>query len=231
MFDILRSAERGAANHGWLVSRHTFSFADYHNPKRMGYRNLRVINEDRVAGGGGFPPHPHRHMEIISYVLEGGLQHRDSMGNGSIIRPGDVQRMSAGHGIVHSEFNASASDPVRFLQIWILPDSTDVEPGYEQKNFGDRLGDGLTLVAAPDTQDGAVRLHADARMYAARLEAGQEVRHAVPGGRGAWIQVARGTVRAGEHVLHQGDGASIEGPVEFGLAGVEAAEVLVFDLV
>ena len=226
---IRRSHERGHADHGWLDSHHTFSFADYYDPEHMGYRALRVINEDRVAPGGGFPTHSHRDMEILSYVLAGGLGHKDSMGNGSVIRPGDVQRMSAGTGVLHSEYNASKSEPVHFLQIWIIPDRRNLKPSYEQKHFAPETRRGtLRLVASPDGQDGSLTIHQDVRLYATLLETGDRVRHEVAPGRHAWIHVARGDIEVGGTKLSTGDAAAIDeaGPVEITGTG----EVLVFDL-
>ncbi|MBI2015863.1 MAG: pirin family protein [Candidatus Rokubacteria bacterium] len=231
MLTVRRAGERGHFDHGWLDTRHTFSFADYHDPGWMGFRGLRVINEDRVQPGAGFPTHGHRDMEILSYVLEGALEHRDSLGTGSVIRPGDVQRMSAGTGVMHSEFNASATEPVHFLQIWILPERRGLPPGYEQKRFSPEDTRGrLRLVAARDGADGAVTLHADARVYAALLEPGREVVHALAGGRHAWVQVARGAARVNGGALDAGDGASVSDEPTVVLAGREPAEVLLFDL-
>jgi redox-sensitive bicupin YhaK (pirin superfamily) len=228
---IRKAGERGHADHGWLDSFHTFSFADYHDPKFMGFRALRVINEDRVAPAGGFGKHPHADMEIITYVLEGELAHRDSMGNGSTIRPGDVQRMSAGTGITHSEMNASRDESVHFLQIWIIPDRRGHAPGYEQKAFTPEERKGtLRVVASPDGRDGSVTLHQDATLAATLLEPGQEVSHEVRDGRYAWVQVARGAVEIDGKRLAAGDGAAIKGDGTLGIKGVEAAEVLVFDL-
>ena len=191
---------RGRSNIGWLDSRHSFSFADYHDPAQMGFRSLRVINEDRVAPGAGFPAHGHRDMNILTYVLAGALEHKDSLGNGATIRPGEVQRMSAGTGIVHSEFNPSKSEPVHFLQIWIIPDHVGLSPSYEQKNFPpDESAGRLRLVADPRGQDGAVTLHADARVYIAKLKAGERVAHRIEPGRGVWVQLARGHRRAQRH--------------------------------
>ena len=202
MLSIRRADERGHANHGWLDSFHTFSFADYYDPAHMGFRNLRVINDDRIAGGGGFGTHPHRDMEIITYVLDGAVQHKDSMGNGSVIRPGDVQRMSAGTGVRHSESNDSKQDELRLLQIWIMPAKQGIEPGYEQKMFEPSEKQGhLRLVASPTGENGSVTLHADAKLYAALLGAGDRVEHVVPQGRHAWVQVARGKVRVDGHEL------------------------------
>ena len=230
MITIRKSDERGYFDHGWLKTRHTFSFADYHDPEFMGYRTLRVINEDRVAPGEGFGRHPHRDMEILSYVLEGGLQHQDSTGGGGVIRPGDVQRMSAGTGVVHSEFNALADEPVHFLQIWILPERRDIAPGYEQKNFGDEVRNALRLVASQDGRDGSLTIHQDASVFASRLDAAGEVVYAPAKGRGIWIQVARGSVTVGGETLRQGDGATIEGESSIGIRAEESSEFLLFDL-
>jgi len=227
---IRKAEDRGHANHGWLDSHHTFSFADYYDPEHMGYRGLRVINDDRVEGGQGFGPHPHRDMEIISYVLDGGLAHKDSTGTGAVIRPGDVQRMSAGSGVVHSEYNASEGSEVHFLQIWIMPAKRGIQPGYEQKAFseGDKRGK-LRLIASQDGRDGSVTIHADASVYAGLFGKGEHAELALPAKRGAWVHVARGKVRINGSELGEGDGASIEGePIR--IEGVDAAEVLAFDL-
>jgi len=231
MIQVRKSTERGHAEHGWLESFHTFSFADYHDPERMGFRALRVINEDRVQPGQGFGTHGHRDMEILSYVLEGGLAHKDSTGGGGVIRPGDVQRMSAGTGVMHSEFNASRSEPVHFLQIWLLPDRRGVTPGYEQKHFPPEQRQGqLRLIASPDAADGSVKIHQDVRVYATLLGRGQSVSHALAPGRHAWVQVARGRIRIGDTALSSGDGAAISDERSVGLTAVEPSEVLLFDL-
>ncbi|MGH9579960.1 MAG: pirin family protein [Terriglobales bacterium] len=225
------SAERGRANHGWLDTRFTFSFDTYHDPEHMGFRSLRVINEDRVAPGAGFPTHAHRDMEIITYVLEGALEHKDSLGNGSIIRPGDGQRMSAGSGIEHSEFNASKTDPVHLLQIWIRPQTRGIQPGYEQKAFPAEEKRGrLRVIAAPDSRQGAVTLHQDAALYAAVLTPGQQVEHRLAPGRHAWLQVARGAVTLNGPRLNQGDGAAVSEEDKLAVSAVEEAEILLFDL-
>jgi len=230
MLTIRRSEERGHADHGWLDTHHTFSFADYYDPRHMGFGPLRVLNDDTVAGGGGFPPHGHRDMEIISYVLEGALQHKDSMGTGSVIRPGDVQRMSAGPGVTHSEFNASPTDPVHFLQIWILPRRSGLPSGYEQKNFPDAEKQGrLRLVASPDGVEGSVRIQQDTRMYATLVQAGQSVSHDL-GGRKGWLHVARGTAEVNGHSLKAGDGAAIQGEGQLTIGSRDSGEVLLFDL-
>jgi quercetin 2,3-dioxygenase len=229
---IRRANERGLADHGWLKSRHTFSFADYYNPKWMAFRGLRVINDDRVAPGAGFPTHGHSDMEILSYVLEGALEHKDSTGTGAVIRPGDVQRMTAGRGVRHSEFNSSRSEEVHFLQIWIEPDRRGLAPGYEQKRFADIHGR-LCLVASPDAAEGSLTIHADARVYATRLEAGQKAELVAAPGRHTWVQVAKGSARVSDVTLSAGDAAftSEPGPLEFeGLPGEDKAELLVFDL-
>lgn len=227
MIQVRKAKDRGHANHGWLDSWHTFSFADYHDPRHMGFSVLRVINEDRVTPGEGFPTHPHRDMEILTYVLEGALEHQDSLGNGSIIRPGEVQRMSAGTGIRHSEFNHSKSEPVHFLQIWILPNVQGVKPGYEQKRI--ELDGGLRLVASPDGRDGSVAIHQDARVYAARLN-GDGVTHMLAPGRRGWLQVARGNANINGALLHPGDGARIDNESTLRLTADGSAEVLLFDL-
>src|SRR5262245_50538161 len=196
MMTIRHADERGHANHGWLDSYHTFSFADYYDPSHMGFRSLRVINDDRVKAGQGFGTHPHRDMEIVSYVLEGSLAHKDSMGTGSVIRPGDVQRMSAGTGVLHSEFNGSKTEPVHFMQIWLLPGQRGIEPSYEQKTFGPEEKRGkLRVVASPDARDGSVLLHTDAVIHAGLFTKGETSELALARGRHAWVQVARGRVR------------------------------------
>jgi hypothetical protein len=228
-FTVRRAADRGRAEHGWLSSRHTFSFADYHDPRWMGFRALRVINDDRVAAAKGFGTHGHKDMEIVSYVLAGELGHKDSMGNGSVIVPGDVQRMSAGTGVLHSEMNPSPTSPVHFLQIWIQPSERGIAPGYEQKRFSreDKLGV-MRLVASPDGSAGSVVIHADARLYASIVEAGTSVTHAVPSGRHTWIHVAKGEVTLGDLTLDAGDAAFSSDAGTFTLSG--DGEVLVFDL-
>jgi redox-sensitive bicupin YhaK (pirin superfamily) len=231
MLTIRRAEQRGRANHGWLDSRHSFSFADYHDPRYMGFRALRVINEDRVAPGRGFGTHPHRDMEIISYVLDGGLAHRDSMGNGSVIHPGEVQRMSAGTGVRHSEHNASQEQPVHFLQIWIVPSQRGLAPSYEQRAFAEaERQDSLRLVVDPSGRDGALTINADARLYTTTLGVGAQVEHEVAAARHAWIQVARGVIEVDGERLAAGDGASVSDPGRLVLTGIESAEVLVFDL-
>jgi redox-sensitive bicupin YhaK (pirin superfamily) len=231
MRTLRRSKERGHAQHGWLDSWHTFSFADYYDPKHMGFRALRVINEDRVAPGTGFGTHGHRDMEILTYVLDGALAHRDSMGNGSTIRPGDVQRMSAGTGVRHSEMNASQVDPVHLLQIWIEPERTGIAPGYEEKNFSEAERRGrLRLIASRDGREGSVSLHQDASVYAALLEAGEGAEHALAPGRHAWLHVARGEVESQGVTLGAGDALAISDEHSIDLRAKGSAEVLLFDL-
>ncbi len=231
MLTVRKAEDRGHADHGWLDTHHTFSFADYHDRRFMGFGPLRVINDDRVTGGGGFPAHHHREMEIITYVLEGALQHQDSMGNGSIIRPGDVQRMSAGPGITHSEYNASPKDPVHLLQIWILPERLGLPSGYEQRHFSDDEKRGrLCLIASSDGASGSVRIQQDARLYAARLEAGQSVTKEFSEGRKGWLQVARGSVVVNGTPLKEGDGLAIDGEKSVSIESARLGEVLLFDL-
>jgi redox-sensitive bicupin YhaK (pirin superfamily) len=228
---IRRGNERGYADHGWLRSFHTFSFADYYAPAHMGFRSLRVINEDRVEGGKGFGTHPHRDMEIISYVLSGGLQHKDSMGTGSVIRPGDVQRMSAGTGVTHSEFNASPSELVHFLQIWIMPDQRGYQPSYEQKHFTEQERQGqLRLVASKDAREGSLTIHQDASLFAGLLAPEQQVTHDLEAGRYAWLHVARGKVRVAGEDLAAGDAAAFEQGGQISIVSREPSEVLLFDL-
>jgi redox-sensitive bicupin YhaK (pirin superfamily) len=231
MIKIRKAEERGHFDFGWLNTYHTFSFGDYYDPRNMGFRTLRVINEDFVHAGRGFPTHGHRDMEIITYVLEGGLAHKDSMGNGSIIRPGDVQRMSAGTGVMHSEANPSADESVHLLQIWILPGETGVEPSYEEKKFDDEEKRGrLRLVVSPDGRDGSVRIHQDASVYATVLDPGQQVGHELRPGRHAWLQVARGAIEVNGHELKQGDGAAVSEEPGLTITGSERSEALLFDL-
>jgi len=222
---------RGESRTGWLDSRHSFAFADYHDPAQMGFRALRVINEDRVIPGAGFPAHRHRDMEIITYVLEGALEHKDSLGNGTVIRPGEVQRMSAGTGIVHSEFNPSSTEPVHFLQIWIIPERLGLRPSYEQKAFpaAERRGR-LWRVADPEGREGAVIVHQQAQLFLGALAAGGRVEHELAPGRGAWLQIAQGIVALNGTELRQGDGAAIEGERVLNIAAESDAEVLLFDL-
>jgi redox-sensitive bicupin YhaK (pirin superfamily) len=231
MLTVRRAADRGQADYGWLDSRHSFSFGEYYDPRHMGFRALRVINDDRVAAGQGFGTHPHRDMEIISYVLEGALEHRDSMGTGSVIRPGDVQRMSAGTGVTHSEYNASQSEPVHFLQIWIVPDARGLAPSYEQKHFAPRERRGkLRVVASPDGRDGSVSVHNDVVLHAGLFEEGERATLALAPERMAWVQVASGEVRVNGTTLAAGDGASLSDEAHVQIEGVADGEVLVFDL-
>jgi redox-sensitive bicupin YhaK (pirin superfamily) len=232
MIDVRPAAERGSANFGWLDSRHTFSFGEYHDPRHMGFGPLRVINEDRVQPGMGFGTHGHQDMEIISYVLEGALAHKDSIGTGSVIRPGDVQVMSAGTGIRHSEFNDSKREPVHFLQIWVLPKRAGLAPRYEQKSFSadDKRGR-LRLVGSPDGDDGSVVIHQDVRLYAALLERGQTVVHPLAAGRKAWVQVISGAVTLNSRPLHAGDGAAVQAEAALTVgASADGTEILLFDL-
>ena len=231
MITIRRSDERGGGDYGWLNTRHSFSFDQYYDPRHMGFRSLRVINEDWVQPGHGFPMHPHRDMEIITYLLEGALEHKDSMGNGSIIRPGDGQRMSAGTGVRHSEANPSQTDPAHLLQIWILPGRRGIEPGYEQKEFPAEEKRGkLRLIASPDGKDGSVTIHQDARLYGSLLGPGQQVQHALGQGRYGWLQVAKGAVELNGKRLQQGDGAAISEQPKVEIKGEEESETLLFDL-
>ena len=231
MITIRKARERGHASHGWLDTWHSFSFADYFDPEQMGYSSLRVINDDRVAPGAGFPTHPHRDMDIVTYVLAGALEHKDSMGNGTVIRPGEVQRMSAGTGIRHSEFNASPNEEVHLLQIWIMPEKNGITPGYEQKFFDDaeKLGK-LRLVASPDGSEGSVTIHQDARLYAGLIEPEHPAEHALPPGRRAYLQVARGATQVNGLTMEAGDGARIEGETGLHLKSASSAEILLFDL-
>jgi redox-sensitive bicupin YhaK (pirin superfamily) len=232
MINVRRAADRGIANFGWLDSRHTFSFGDYYDPKHMGFGPLRVINEDRVRPGAGFGTHAHQNMEIISYVLEGALEHKDSIGTGSVIRPGDVQIMSAGTGIRHSEFNHSVTELVHFLQIWIVPDREGIAPRYDQKTFPDADKRGrLRLVGSADGRDGSIVIYQDADLFAALLDGGEQVTHAFRPGRKSWLQVARGAVAMNGHELDTGDGAALDGePALTVNAKAAGTEILVFDL-
>jgi redox-sensitive bicupin YhaK (pirin superfamily) len=228
---LRRSADRGHAHHGWLESFHSFSFADYHDPAQMGFRDLRVINEDRVQPGRGFGRHSHRDMEILTWVIDGALEHGDSLGNGSVIRPGDMQRMSAGTGITHSERNPSDTELVHFLQIWILPERAGLAPSYEQRHFGeDERAGRLRLLASRDGRDGSVRLHQDAAVYAGLLAAGQRVAHDLAPDRHAWVQVVRGALDVNGIALDAGDGIAASGETRLELATRSASELLVFDL-
>jgi len=230
MLEIRPSNERGGGDYGWLKTHHTFSFDQYRDPNWMGFRSLRVINEDFVAPSGGFPTHPHRDMEIITYVLEGALAHKDSLGNGSIIHPGDGQRLSAGTGVRHSEANPSPKEPVHLLQIWILPDRHGHAPGYEQKSFSDEEKRGrLRLIASPDGAERSVTIHQDAKLYVSLLSSGQHVEHGLAAGRFGWLQVAKGAVELNGKALKQGDGAATD-EAKLVINASEDSEILLFDL-
>lgn len=225
------SNERGSAFHGWLDTKHTFSFAGYYDPEHMGFRALRVINEDKVSPGAGFGTHGHRDMEIISYVLDGALEHEDSMGHVSVLRPGDVQRVSAGTGILHSEYNASKTDPVHFLQIWLLPNRQGVTPGYEQESFDvASTPNQWRLLVSPDGADGSLTIHQDARLYVAKITEGEALSFQRPAGRHVWLHVARGALEIDGQRMTAGDGASTSDAPELELTATEDAEVLLFDL-
>jgi len=231
MIRVHKSAHRGHANHGWLDSRFTFSFADYFDPDQVQFRTLRVMNDDHIAGGGGFPTHPHRDMEIVTYVLDGALAHKDSMGNGSVIRPGDVQYMSAGTGVAHSEFNASDKEPVHLYQIWMFPDKKNYQPTYDQKHFSnDEKRGKLRLVVSPDGRDGSVKIRQDNELYATVIGPGESVQHEIKTDRHAYVQVVRGSVTLNGQELNVGDGAAISAEKSLELTGVNDAEVLLFDL-
>ena len=228
---IRKSGERGLAEHGWLRSQHTFSFADYYDPAQMGFRTLRVINEDYVAPGGGFPTHPHRDMEIFSYVVEGSLAHKDSMGNGRVLKPGQIQLMSAGRGVTHSEFNPSPADPLHLLQIWIQPDKPGLKPGYtEWHPKAESDGEAKVLVISPDGRDDSATIHQDADVYRVRLRAGESVSHGVLTGRGVWFQLIAGSVSVNDTPLTVGDAASTDDAGMFVITAKEDAEALLFDL-
>lgn len=231
MIELRKSQERGHANHGWLDSYHSFSFADYYDPQQMGFGVLRVINEDRIDPGTGFGAHGHRDMEIISYVLDGELAHKDNMGNGSVIRPGDIQRMSAGRGVMHSEFNHAQDRPTHFLQIWIEPDAYGIMPGYEEKHFSvaDKRGR-MRLIASPDGSEGSVTIHQDARVYAGIFDGAEHARLAIAPGRRAYLHVARGVILVNDIALEAGDAMKIVDEAEIELKQGCAAEVLLFDL-
>jgi len=231
MITLRRSTERGGGDYGWLNTRHTFSFSDYYDPRWMGFRSLRVINEDWVAPGGGFPTHPHADMEIITYVLEGKLEHKDSLGTGSVILPGDGQRMTAGRGIRHSELNPSNKEQVHLYQIWILPEKRGLEPSYEQKTFPAREKQGkLRVIASHDAQDGSVKINQDAQLYVSLLAPGEEVEHQFAKNRHGWLQVARGSVELNGQKLSAGDGAAISDEQAVTIKGTDKSEVLLFDL-
>ena len=231
MMTIRKANERGHASHGWLDTYHTFSFADYYDPLWMGFRSLRVINDDTIAGGGGFGTHPHRDMEIITYILSGALQHRDSMGHEAVLKPGDVQRISAGAGITHSEFNYSPVDPVHLLQIWIQPDRKGVKPAYAERSYGNATAkQALTLVASREGRDGSVSIHQDADLWLARFDAGATATHPFKPGRHAWVQVAEGEMTLNGQSLKAGDGAALSNETALTLAAAKPAQALLFDL-
>ena len=231
MITVRRSQERGGGDYGWLNTKHTFSFSDYWDPRWMGFRSLRVINEDYVAPSSGFPTHPHSDMEIITYVLEGKLEHKDSLGTGSVILPGDGQRMTAGRGIRHSENTPSKTEQVHLYQIWILPEKKGLEPSYEQKSFPAEEKQGqLRLIASPDTKDGSVKINQDARLYVTLLKPGEEVTHTLGKNRHGWLQVAKGGVELNGQKLEQGDGAAISEEQKLAIKGTRDSEVLLFDL-
>ena len=231
MITIRKSNERGHFDHGWLDTYHTFSFDQYHDPAHVHFRSLRVINEDRVAAAHGFPTHSHRDMEIITYILSGALEHRDSMGNGSVIRPGDVQRMTAGTGVSHSEFNPSRTEACHLLQIWIMPNARNLTPGYEQKNFShDERNGQFRLIASVSGEDGAVTINQDARVYASLLAAGQTISQGIDANRHAWLQLARGSVSVNGADLSAGDGAAITRESRVEISAAEDSEFLLFDL-
>jgi len=231
MIRIRPAADRGHFNHGWLDTWHTFAFGDYFDPDHVSFRALRVMNDDTVAPGAGFGMHGHRDMEIITYVLSGALEHRDSLGNGEVLRPGELQRMSAGSGIRHSEFNPSATEPVHLYQIWLLPRQNGLQPGYEQREFPAAARQGrLQLVASPDGADGSLRIEQDARVHLACLEPGQTVNHQLAAGRHAWLQVLRGSVNLAEHALSAGDGAAISDHHDWQITATQPSEIMLFDL-
>jgi len=230
MITLRKSSDRGHADHGWLKSRFSFSFADYHDPAHMGFRCLRVINDDIIAGGGGFPAHPHRDMEIISYVVRGALEHRDSMGNGSVIKPDEFQYMAAGTGVRHSEFNPSPTEEMRLLQIWITPDTPGRLPRYKEKPMADAATGQIHLIASKSGRDGSIAINQNADLYFARLEPGQAVSHDLSPGRHAWIQVAIGSVELNGQTLQEGDGATISGEPRLQIEASSSAKILVFDL-
>ena len=231
MITVRRAQERGGGDYGWLTTRHTFSFGEYWDRRWMGFRSLRVMNEDYVAAASGFPTHPHRDMEILTYVLEGKLEHKDSLGTGSVILPGDGQRMTAGRGIRHSEYNPSKDEQVHLYQIWILPENKSLEPSYEQKSFpSDEKQGKLRLIASPDAKDGSVKIHQDARLYVSLLKPGEEVEHRFGKNRHGWLQVAKGSVELNGKRLEQGDGAALSDEPEIAIKGATESEVLLFDL-
>lgn len=230
MITVRKADDRGHADHGWLKAAHTFSFASYQDPEHMGFRALRVMNEDRVAPGKGFGTHPHRDMEIVTYVLEGALEHKDSMGNGEVLTPGEFQRMSAGTGIRHSEFNPSADEPTHLYQIWLLPAEEGIEPSYEQKRFDDQLENQLRLVASPNGADGSLTINQDAKIYLSRLGVGNSVDVEIAEGRHAWLQVLRGSVTVNGTELSTSDGAAVSEEFKLTVAATSDAEIMLFDL-
>ncbi len=231
MIQIRKAEDRGHANHGWLDTHHTFSFGSYRDPQHMGFRSLRVMNEDFVQPGQGFGTHPHRDMEIVTYVLQGALEHKDSMGNGEVLRPGEFQRMSAGTGITHSEFNPSDVEPVHLYQIWLLPERKGIEPSYEQKRFlEEERRNRLRLVASPNSAEGSLLIHQDARVYLASLDEGKQVSHELAPGRHAWLQVLRGAVSLNAHDLKTSDGAAVSDENALTIVAAQPAEIMLFDL-
>jgi len=231
MIDIIRSDTRGSADHGWLKARHTFSFANYYDPERVHFSDLRVINEDRIAPGQGFGTHPHKDMEIVTYIIDGAIEHKDSMGNGTIINAGEVQRMTAGTGVLHSEFNHSSDEELHLLQIWILPERNGLVPGYEQKHFGrDDKKNRLRLVGSRDGRDGSITIHQDVDLFASVLEAGQEIEHVAPAGRRLFVQVVSGDVDVNGQRLSAGDGARIEDETALAITAITETEFLLFDM-
>jgi redox-sensitive bicupin YhaK (pirin superfamily) len=231
MIDIIRSESRGAADHGWLKSKHTFSFADYHNPQMMGFAKLRVVNEDWIEGGQGFGTHPHRDMEIVTYMIDGALEHKDSMGNGSIIRPGEMQRMTAGTGVLHSEFNHSKNERAHLLQIWILPERNGLEPGYEQKLFpSEEKTNQWCLVGSRDGRDGSLTIHQDVNLLSTELEQGNELSYSFDGRRRGFIQVVRGTVEVEGETVVEGDAVAMQDQEKVAVRAVEDSELLLFDM-
>ena len=231
MFQVVRSDSRGAADHGWLKAKHTFSFADYHNPEMMGFGPLRVINEDRIEPSQGFGTHPHKDMEIVTYIIDGALEHKDSMGNGSVIRAGDVQRMTAGTGVFHSEFNNSADQPVHLLQIWVLPRKSSLEPGYEQQHFTreDKLNQ-WRLVASSDGRDASMTVHQAVDLHASALDAGFELQHAFAEGHSGFLQLVSGSVAANGEKLDAGDGVAIHDVASLTVTAISDAEAILFDM-
>jgi len=231
MIKVRKADDRGHADHGWLDAHHTFSFASYRDPTQMGFRALRVMNEDRIAAGQGFGTHPHRDMEIVTYVLEGALEHKDSLGNGEVLRPGEFQRITAGTGITHSEFNPSADEPTHLYQIWLHPNRSGIEPSYEQKRFDDdKLSNALRLVASPDSSDGSLLIHQDARIYLSKLDAKHSVQTPLAAGRHGWLQVLRGSITLNGEALDTSDGAAISNEPTLEITATTDAEIMLFDL-